>query len=130
MKLKGVLGSKLSIEVISRLNFDITFISTLSEDELELFDVLKKDKLTQEEEKKVKLAATTLLHRLLEESPKVLVQDWYKDTQSQSRVKSAVEEVLDKTLPESYNRKIFKIKCDNVFELIYEYASKGEKWAA
>lgn len=102
----------------------------LTEDELELFDVLKKDKMTKEEEKKVKLAAKSLLHRLLDESPKVLVQDWYKDTQSQSRVKSALEEVLDKTLPESYDRKIFKIKCDNVFELIYEYASKGVKWAA
>jgi type I restriction enzyme R subunit len=102
----------------------------LTDDELELFDVLKKDKMTRDEEKKVKLAAKSLLHRLLEEAPKVLVQDWYKDTQSQSRVKSAVEEVLDKTLPESYDRKIFKIKCDNVFELIYEYASKGLKWAA
>ncbi len=102
----------------------------LTDDELELFDVIKKDKMTKDEEKKVKLAAKSLLHRLLEESPKVFVQDWYKDIQTQSRVKSAVEEVLDKALPESYDRKIFKTKCDNVYELIYEYASKGEKWAA
>ena len=80
--------------------------------------------------KKVKLAAKSLLHRLLEEHPKVLVQDWYKDTHSQAKVKSAVEEVLDKILPKSYDKNIFRIKCDNVFNLIYEYASKGLKWAA
>lgn len=42
----------------------------------------------------------------------------------------AVEEVLDNTLPETYKKDVFQEKCDNVFELIYMYASKGEKWAA
>ena len=51
----------------------------LTEDELELFDLLKKDKMTKEETQKVRLAAKSLLHRLREESPKVLVQDWFKD---------------------------------------------------
>ncbi|MBL0716600.1 MAG: HsdR family type I site-specific deoxyribonuclease, partial [Desulfosarcina sp.] len=37
----------------------------LTEDELELFDILKKEKMTKSEEKKVKLAAKSLLHRLL-----------------------------------------------------------------
>ena len=54
----------------------------LTEDELELFDLLKKDKMTKEETQKVRLAAKSLLHRLREESPKVLVQDWFKDAQS------------------------------------------------
>jgi type I restriction enzyme, R subunit len=54
----------------------------LTEDELELFDLLKKDKMTREETQKVRLAARALLHRLREESPKVLVQDWFKDVQS------------------------------------------------
>jgi|GEM_PF-1688219 len=47
----------------------------LTEDELELFDLLKKDGMTNEETQKVRLAAKSLLHRLREESPKVLVQD-------------------------------------------------------
>ena len=102
----------------------------LTEDELELFDVLKKAKMTKDEKQKVKLAAKSLLHRLLEEHPKVLVQDWFKDSQSRLTVKSAVEEVLDKTLPKTYARGLFRQKCDRVFELIYEYASKGVKWAA
>lgn len=87
--------------------------------------MLLQDKMTKEEEKKLKLAAKKLLHRLLEESPKVLVQDWYKDPQTQSRVKLAIEEVLDKQLPETYDRKIFSTKCNNIYNLVYDYAQKG-----
>lgn len=102
----------------------------LTDDELELFDLLKKDGMTQDEAQKVKLAAKSLLHRLLEEHPKVLVQDWYRDTQSSKVVRSAVEQVLDANLPESYDRATFKTTCDNVFELIFDHASHGRKWAA
>ncbi|MHB9070232.1 MAG: type I restriction endonuclease subunit R [Sedimentisphaerales bacterium] len=103
----------------------------LSKDELELFDILKKDKMTKAEEISVKNAAKHLLHRLIEEQPKVLIQDWFKDSQSQNRVKTAIEEVLDKDLPESsYNRVLFKEKSKKLFELVYEYSSKGLKWAS
>jgi type I restriction enzyme R subunit len=102
----------------------------LSEDELELFDLLKKEKMTQEEIKNVRFAAKSLLHRLLEEHPKVLVQDWFKDTQTQKRVRSAVEQVLDSNLPESYDHVLFREKCDNVFYLMLDYASRGRRWAA
>jgi type I restriction enzyme R subunit len=102
----------------------------LSEDELELFDILKKEKMTKAEEKKLKLAAKSLLKRLLKERPRVLIQDWYKDSQSRAKVKKAVEEVLDKELPKTYDRNIFQTKCNDVFELIYKYASEGLKWAA
>ncbi|SFD85789.1 type I restriction endonuclease subunit R [Nitrosomonas sp. Nm166] len=102
----------------------------LTEDELELFDLLKKDKMTQDETQKVKLAAKSLLHRLLQEHPKVLVQDWYKDTQTQRVVRSTVEQVLDRDLPQSYDRVLFREKCDNIFHLMLDYASHGRKWAA
>lgn len=102
----------------------------LSEDELELFDLLKKDKMSLAETQKVRLAAKSLLHRLIEEHPKVLVQDWYKDSQTKQRVKSAVEEVLHAHLPESYDRILFKQKCDVVFDLMVNYANQGRKWAA
>ncbi len=42
-----------------------------------------------------------IAQRLLEGHPKVLVQDWWKDGQTQRAVKAAIEEVLDKDLPES-----------------------------
>jgi len=102
----------------------------LSKDELELFDILKKDKLTKDEEKKVKLAAKDLLKRLLQEHPRILVQDWYKDSQSQIQVRAAIEEILDKDLPETYDRVEFKKTCDRAYDMVYEYSSRGFKWAA
>lgn len=102
----------------------------LSEDELELFDLLKKEKMTAEETQKVRLAAHSLLRQLRDESPKVLVQDWFKDAQSKLKVRSAVETVLHATLPDSYDRFIFTEKCNNVFDSLLNYASQGVKWAA
>ncbi|NUM47059.1 MAG: type I restriction endonuclease subunit R, partial [Anaerolineales bacterium] len=101
----------------------------LSPAELELFDLLKKEKMTQAEEIAVKNAARALLKRLKEETPKVLVQDWYQDTQSQHRVKDAVEEVLHRELPQSYDRSIFKKVCDVVYQVIFESAFQGLGWA-
>lgn len=102
----------------------------LTEDELELYDLLKKDKLTKAEEQKVKLAAKDLIIRLLQSHPKVLVQDWWKHGQTQAQVKAAIEEVLDKDLPESYGRVEFKDRCDKVFGLIVDFAAHGKKWVA
>jgi type I restriction enzyme R subunit len=102
----------------------------LTEDELELFDLLKKDKMTKDETQKVKLAAKSLLRRLLEEHPKVLVQDWYKDSQSKRVVRSTVERVLNDNQPDSFDRVLFKEKCDNVFDMMLDYAAQGRKWAA
>lgn len=102
----------------------------LSETELEIFDLLRKESMTAAETQKVKLAAKSLLHRLLEQSPKVLVQDWYKDARSQRIVRSAVEQVLHENLPESYDRIIFREKLDNVFDTMLNYASRDQKWAA
>lgn len=102
----------------------------LTEEELELFDLIKKDKMTKDEEQKVRLAAQSLLRRLREGIPPVLVQDWFKDGQSRKRVRSAVEEVLDEQLPKSYDRAVFTEKCNQVFETMLNYAAQGVKWAA
>jgi len=102
----------------------------LTEDELELFDLIKKDKMTAEETQKVRLAAKALLHRLREEQPKVLIQDWFKDLQSKTRVRAAVETVLHENLPETYDRTIFSQKCNQVFDTMISYATQGVKWAA
>lgn len=102
----------------------------LSEDELELFDVLKKEKMTKEETQRVKLAAKSLLQRLTTGKPKVLIEDWYKDSQTQARMRTAVEEVLDKNLPETYDKELFQKKRDNVYDLVYDYSVRRVKWAA
>ncbi|MDP3229519.1 MAG: type I restriction endonuclease subunit R [Acidovorax sp.] len=103
----------------------------LTEDELEIYDLLKKEVMTKAETQKVKLAAKALLHRLQDESPRVLVQDWYKTDQTRRIVRTAVAEVLDRELPvESYDRALFQTKCDNVFHLVLDHAAQGRKWAA
>lgn len=102
----------------------------LSEDELELYDLLLQEGLSRDEMQKVKLAARHLLHRLLEESPRVLVQDWFKDRQTQEAVRGAVRTVLNADLPESYDRALFNQKCNRVFDVMVEYASRGAKWAS
>jgi type I restriction enzyme R subunit len=101
----------------------------LTEEELELFDLLKQETMTIAETQQVKLAARSLLSRLLAQQPKVLVQDWYRDDQSKRKVKSAVEEVLDQNLPDSYTRILFTEKCETIFNLIYSRASTGQRWA-
>ena len=92
--------------------------------------MLKKDKLTQTETQEVKLAAKSLLQRLKARQPKVLVQDWWKDTQSQKIVEAAIETVLDDTLPDSYDRLTFKDKCNRIFGLTLDFARQHRKWAA
>ncbi len=76
------------------------------------------------------MAAKHLITRLLDEQPKVLVQDWWKDGQTQRKVKTAVEQVLDADLPDSYDWVLFKEKSDNIFDLIVGFAAHGKKWAA
>ena len=102
----------------------------LTENELEIFDLLKKEKMTKKETEGVRLAARSLMQRLKETSPKLLVQDWHKDSRSQSLVRSAVEQILDKDLPESYDPILFQKKLDVLFNQMVDYASRGRKWVS
>ena len=97
----------------------------LSESELELFDLLKKENLTKDEEQKVKLAAKDLLHRLQEEKPTILINDWYRDTQTKLQVQATIKKILNDTLPDSYNREIYSTKCDVVFNHFFIMAQNG-----
>ena len=87
--------------------------------------------MTKAEEKKVRLAAKALLKRLTEEAPKVLVQDWFKDSQTRLAVRDEVGAVLDEYLPaESYDKDLFVKKRDQIFELTLDLAINHRKWAA
>jgi type I restriction enzyme R subunit len=97
----------------------------LTDAELEIFDLLKKENLTKDEEQKVKLAAKSLLHKLQEERPTVLITDWFKDTQTRMIVQQAIKKVLHETLPDSYERAIYSLKCDNVYEHFLTMAQSG-----
>jgi type I restriction enzyme, R subunit len=98
----------------------------LTEAELEIFDLLKKENLTKDEEQKVKIAAKSLLIRLKEERPTVLINDWHKDTQTKLQVELAIQTVLDNYLPASYNRAIYKNKCTDVYNHFLTMAQNGQ----
>jgi type I restriction enzyme R subunit len=104
--------------------------SGMSETEQELFDLLKKDKLTKAEEKKVKLAATDLLTILFDAKNKILIQEWHKEKSTQEIVKREIQKILNKDLPESYDRGIFAEKTEVVFRHFYELAEMGRGFAA
>ena len=95
----------------------------LSEEELALFDLVNKPNLKEKEEKQVKLAVKELLGKLKKEK---LVLDWRKKQQARASVLITIEEILDKNLPESYNKEIFQDKCQQVYQHIYDsYFGQG-----
>jgi type I restriction enzyme, R subunit len=104
--------------------------SDMTEEEQELFDLLKKEKLTKAEEKKVKLAATDLLTILFDVKNKILIQEWHKEKSTQEIVKREIQEILNKDLPQSYDRGIFAEKTEVVFRHFYELAEMGRAFAA
>lgn len=98
----------------------------MTEEEQQLFDLLKKDKLTKEEEKSVKLAAKTLLEKLFDANNKILIQEWHKEKATQEKVKREIQVVLGQYLPEpSYDRLTFSQKVDIAFQHFYELAQMG-----
>ncbi|MFI3190313.1 hypothetical protein BCS42_06290 [Crenothrix sp. D3] len=90
----------------------------LTKEELELFDLLYKEKLTADERIAVKNAAKALLWKLRKLSAEKPF--WYKDTQEQAQVKGLIMNTLDEDLPDSYDKPIFNKKCDDAYNLVYE----------
>jgi type I restriction enzyme R subunit len=102
----------------------------LTEEELELFDLLRKDKLTKAEEQKVKLAAKELYQTLMSKKSELFVVGWQNDAQPKERVKKVVIESLNHNLPGSYDREIFTLKSNIIFEHIVDQAIMGYAWIA
>jgi type I restriction enzyme R subunit len=102
----------------------------LSEAELEIFDLLRKDKLTKNEEKRVKLAARGLYATLLARKSELFVVGWHNDPQPKERVKSAIVESLHSSLPDCYDRDIFAAKSNIIYEHIVDQAMMGYAWVA
>jgi type I restriction enzyme, R subunit len=92
-------------------------IENLTEEELTLFDKLKKPDLTEKEKIQVKNVSRQLLATLKAEK---LVLDWRKKQQAIAAVRKEIEDELDKGLPESYSADIYEEKCNIVFQHIYD----------
>ncbi|MEK5257590.1 type I restriction endonuclease subunit R [Paenibacillus sp. FSL F4-0125] len=102
----------------------------LTEEELEIFDLLCKEKLTATEEKKVKLAAKMLYETLIQKKSELFVVGWHNDPQPKERVKSEIIRVLNSFLPDSYERDVFTLKSNIVYEHIIDQAITGFGWMA
>lgn len=84
-----------------------------------------KEKLTKEEEESVKSAASQLYNTLTMDNVHLLSVDWFKDEQPKQRLKNKIEEILDKKLPKSYDKQVFKQKTEIVFNFIENRAMYG-----
>lgn len=104
-------------------------IEGLSEEELEMYDLLVAGKkLTQAEEQKVKLAAKNLFKKLSENRKNLLVVDWYKDDMPREKVKDAITTSLDADLPESYDKESFQAKIMLLLNHFMDMAIQGYGW--
>ncbi len=99
----------------------------LTEKELEIYDLLKKENLTKKEEKQVKLSAKKLYEAINRDDSGTKIIDWYKDEQPRQRVKSSIEKILDDFLPRSYDNCIFNIKSDIIFTHIIEQSMLNDQ---
>lgn len=96
----------------------------LSEEELVIFDILTRPapELSHVERAELKKIAKDLLEKLKQ----LLVLNWRQTVAARSRVKLAVEDMLDQGLPRAYTPDLYKQKCSAVFEHFYEsYGDKG-----
>ena len=96
----------------------------LTEEELVIFDILTRPapELSAAERAELKKVAKDLLDKLKQ----LLVLNWRQTVSARSRVKLAIEDLLDQGLPRAYNPDLYKQKCSAVFEHVYEmYGEKG-----
>ena len=101
----------------------------LTEEELEIFDLLIKGKtLTKAEEQKVILSAKNLYQKLDANRNTLFVADWYKDEQPKVRVRNVILETLDTELPESYDKEVFNAKTDLLLNHFIDMAVQGYGW--
>lgn len=101
----------------------------LEEEELEIYDLLCKDrKLTQEEQQMVVLASKNLYQKLREKKDEIMVVDWYKDEQPKQRVINLIQLSLNEDLPDSYDRQVFANKTDLLFRHFVDMAVQGYGW--
>lgn len=108
----------------NRANFE-----GLTEEELELYDLLVKGKkLTKAEEHAVKLAAKGIYTKLTEEKTELFVVDWYKDDQPKLKVKQAIEKVLDDDLPLCYDKESFNSKTNLLLNHFIDMSIQGYGW--
>ena len=98
----------------------------LTEEELAVFDLLTKPdpELTGSQEAAVKRVVRNLVAKLKQE---LLVLDWKRRQATRAAVQVTIEEVLDRGLPDVYDRALFSRKSKDVFEHVFtSYEGAGQ----
>ena len=96
----------------------------MTEEELALFDKLKKPKLSEKEKKKVKNVAKELLFKLKNNGLSAV--DWRKKPQIRAKVEIEIRDVLDSGLT-FYPDELYLEKCRIIFQHIYDnYFGEGK----
>ena len=91
----------------------------MDEEKLAIFDLLIQPELelTEKDKTAIKKVAEELLKELKEEK---LALDWRNRQQERAAVRVIIDRVLDENLPEVYGGEIFKLKCKELYQHIYE----------
>lgn len=89
----------------------------LTEEELAVFDLLKRPELSEKDKNKVKSASKELLATL---KASKLVLDWRKRQQTRANVQLTIQQILDNILPNVYTTEMFQNKCERVYKHVYE----------
>jgi type I restriction enzyme, R subunit len=92
-------------------------VEDLTEEELSLFDKLKKPDISESDRKRIRKISKSLLDKL---QPGKLVLDWRKKQPTRSAVKLEIEKELDVGLPESYSQQDYEQKCTVLFQHFYD----------
>lgn len=98
----------------------------ISEEELAVFDILTRPgpDLTQKETEAIKLVCRDMLAKLKTEK---LVLSWRQKRTARAAVRVAIEEMLDKGLPEKYTIDLFEAKCGALYQhVLQKYPDTGE----
>lgn len=108
-----------------------SFEMGLTEEELEIYDLLIADKkLTKAEEQRVILASKSLYIKVLSAKSRDMGIDWYKDEQPRTIVLALIKKALNDDLPECYDRVSFNDKVNLLFRHFVDMAAQGYGWTA
>jgi type I restriction enzyme R subunit len=120
------LGTKSVEETINSVREIVSDMSTelnraieenLTEEQLAIFDLLKKDSLSHEEEDKVKGTAVEMLAALKTEQ---LVLDWRRFQSKRAAVKTTINDFVYDGLPEAYEDQECEERAHSVYQHIYD----------
>jgi len=116
---RGYMGKAMVVSIDKLTAVKMHLQENISEEELALFDILTKPEieLTQKDKQQIEKAARQLLEILKREK---LVLDWRKKQQARADVLYTIEKVLDDDLPRSFSTDLYRMKCELVYQHVYD----------